>query len=257
MRFLQLLLMAVASLFAWSVVPAQAATPAETHAAAERLNLKADDGVAIYGLYYRAMHPKALILLFRQADSSKDEYAEIAPRLVGAGYSALAIDQRSGGRLFGRNETAAKLGRPATYLDAKRDLEAALAWGEQQGSPVILWGSSYSASLVFLLAAEHPQSVKTVLAFSPGEYLEKPGTVRETAAHVTTPVFVTSSSDAEEISTARSILAASPAEIKEQYVPKQGGVHGSSTLLVSHNPKGAIANWQAVLSFIARVVGSS
>jgi dienelactone hydrolase len=252
MRILQSLLVAMASLFTLSAVPAQGATPAKTHVA-DPLNLKADDGVVIYGLYYRATHPKALILLFHQADSSKDEYALIAPRLAAAGYSALAIDQRSGGRLFGKNETALKLNRPVTYLDAKRDLDAALAWGEQQGVPVILWGSSYSASLVFAVAAEHPRSVKAVLAFSPGEYLDKPTMVHEAAAHVSAPVYVTSSTSADEISAARSILAASPAQIKEQYIPTQGGVHGASTLLDSHNPKGAAANWQAVLTFLERV----
>lgn len=53
-----------------------------------------------------------MILLFHQAGSSKAEYATISPRLVAAGYSALAIDQRSGGELFGSNETAAALAAP-------------------------------------------------------------------------------------------------------------------------------------------------
>jgi hypothetical protein len=48
-RILQSLLVAVASLFALSVVSAQAATTAETHVPAEPLKLKADDGVVIYG----------------------------------------------------------------------------------------------------------------------------------------------------------------------------------------------------------------
>jgi dienelactone hydrolase len=253
MRILRSLFVAAASLFALSVVPARAATPGERHVPAQPLKLRADDGVVIYGAYYQATHPKALILLFHQADSSKNEYAQIAPRLVAAGYSALAIDQRSGGELFGRNETALRFGRPATHLDAKPDLEAALAWGERQGSPVILWGSSYSASLAFTVAAEHPRSVKAVLAFSPGEYFDQPMMVHEAAAHVTAPVYVTSASGADEISAARSILAVLPAQTKEQYVPSKGGVHGASTLLNSRNPKGAAANWQAVLTFLKRV----
>ena len=133
MRILQSLFVAAASLFVLSVVPARAATPGERHVPAEPLKLRANDGVVIYGAYYQATHPKALILLFHQADSSKNEYAQIAPRLVAAGYSALAIDQRSGGGLFGKNETALRLGRPATNLDAKPDLEAALAWGSGKG----------------------------------------------------------------------------------------------------------------------------
>jgi pimeloyl-ACP methyl ester carboxylesterase len=72
---------------------------------------------------------------------------------------------------------------------------------------VILWGSSYSASLVFLVAAEHPNSVRAVLAFSPGEYFDGPTTVRDRAAHVSAPIYVTSASDRGEIEAARIILA--------------------------------------------------
>src|SRR6516225_11709737 len=94
------------------------------------VELQAKDGVLISGLIYQAARPKAIILLFHQAGSSKAEYATIAPRLVAAGYTALAIDQRSGGSLFGPNETASRLGRSATYEDAKPDLMAALDWAQ-------------------------------------------------------------------------------------------------------------------------------
>jgi dienelactone hydrolase len=217
------------------------------------MTVKADDGVIVHGAFYQSPNPKALILLFHQAGSSKDEYASIAPRLVAAGYSALAIDQRSGGTLFGTNETAAALGHPADYLEARRDLEAALSWGERQKLPVILWGSSYSASLVFLVAAEHPNSARAVLAFSPGEYFDGPTTVRDRAAHVSAPIYLTSASDRGEIEAARIILAASPAKQKDQYVPRSGGVHGSSTLITDRNPSGAADNWRAVLAFLAQV----
>lgn len=217
------------------------------------VTLRAADGVEVHGTFYPAPAPRGLILLFHQAGSSKGEYATIAPRLVAEGYSALAIDQRSGGTLFSRNETAAGLRHPASYLDAKQDLEAALAWGKQQAGPVILWGSSYSAALVFLVAAERPQAVRAVLAFSPGEYLGRPTLVRDAAARVEVPIFVTSADDPGEIGTAREILAAAPAAVKDQYVPAQGGIHGSSTLIRSRDPKGAAANWRAVLAFLARL----
>jgi dienelactone hydrolase len=217
------------------------------------VTLKAGDGVMVHGLYYRSPTPKALILLFHQAGSSKAEYASIAPRLVAAGYSALAIDQRSGGDLFGPNQTAAGLGHKATYLDAKQDLEAALAWGGQQNLPVALWGSSYSSSLVFVVAAEHPDSVKAVLAFSPGEYFDNKSLIQGAAARVKAPVYVTSANTPDEIEAARTILAASPAGVKVQYVPRSGGVHGSSTLIAAKNKAGAQANWDAVLAFLARV----
>src|SRR3974390_298825 len=113
------------------------------------VELQAKDGVLISGLVYEAARPKAIILLFHQADSSKAEYATIAPRLAAAGFTALAIDQRSGGSMYGPNETAARPSRPATYEQARLDLVTALDWAQPQHLPVVLWGSSYSAALVF------------------------------------------------------------------------------------------------------------
>ena len=230
---------------------APAAEPAEQGiaqlAAAVPVTLTATDGVKVAGLHYPAPKAKAVILLFHQADSSKAEYATIAPGLVAAGYSALAIDQRSGGDLFGPNQTVAALGRSADYAEAQRDLEAALAWGKEQGAPVILWGSSYSAALVFRVAAD--PAVKAVLAFSPGEYLGDGAPVAAAAGRVEVPTFVTSASDPGEIAAAKAILAASPATAKEQHVPVKG-VHGSSTLIPARNPSGAAANWEAVLAFL-------
>lgn len=236
-----------------SFAAALVALSVPTVAAPVPVLLKAADGVAVHGAYYRAAHPRALILLFHQAGSSKDEYASIAPRLVEAGYSAMAIDQRSGGTMFGPNQTAAALGRKADYLEARQDLEAAVRWGEAQKLPVILWGSSYSAALVFLVAADHP-GLKAVLAFSPGEYLDHGNLVKQAAAKVRVPVYVTSASDPEEIAAAKAILAASPAAVKVQVVPK-AGVHASSTLIAARNPAGAAANWVPVLAFLRRVAG--
>lgn len=229
-----------------------APAPAEI-TATEPVTLTAADGVKVYGTFYRAPHPNALILLFHQAGSSSGEYATIAPRLVAAGYSALAIDQRSGDRLFGPNRTAEDLGREAGYLDAKPDLEAALKWAKGKNLPVILWGSSYSAALVFLVAAEHPGEVAAVMAFSPGEYLGRKGMVGEAAAKVTAPVFVTSAADPKEIADARAILDASAAQTKVDFVPRSGGVHGSSTLIEAKNKAGADENWTAVLNFLRQV----
>ena len=216
----------------------------------EPLTLKAHDGVLISALVYEATQPKGIILLFHQADSSKAEYATIAPKLAAAGYTALAIDQRSGGSLYGPNDTASRLDKSATYEDAKADLEAALDWALPRHLPIILWGSSYSAALVFEVAAEHLNQVSAILAFSPGEYLNTSGAVARAAGRVQVPIYVTSSSDADEIQAGREILSAAPARVKAQFVPKFG-VHGSSTLIEARNPKGAAENWNHVLAFLS------
>ena len=213
----------------------------------------ADDGLTVSGTFYRADQPKALILLFHQAGSSKEEYATIAPKLVDAGYAALAVDQRSGGSMFGKNETAARMPQGASYGDALHDLNAALSWARTMNLPVIVWGSSYSSSLVFELAAKHPGEVAAVLSFSPGEYLG-PGTpVRDAAAKVKVPVFVTAAKDPGELSAAKAIFDAVPATDKVFAQPAIAGVHGSSTLIDARNPTGAKDNWQPVFAFLKKV----
>ena len=225
-------------------------------AAAEPVVLTAADGVRVYGEVWRAQSPHPpIILAFHQAESSHAEYATLAPRLAAAGFTVLAIDQRSGGGAFGGvNQTVTALGRSTGYDAALPDLAAALAWGtkEARGAPVLIWGSSYSAALVFVLAARNPGKVAAVLAFSPSEYLGRADAVRTAAEKVSVPVFVTQASDPEEIEHARSILDAVAGTDKTQFVPTKGGEHGSSTLIAARNAAGAEENWQAVLRFLAR-----
>ena len=194
-------------------------------------------------------------MLFHQAGSNRWEYTPIAPRLVAAGFGALAIDARHGGEMWGHeNETVARLGKEAGYLEALPDLEAALTWArkENPSRKVIVWGSSYSSCLVFLLAAKHPGEIAGVLSFSPAEYFQNDKTlVHDAAAKVNIPVFITSAKDAEEEEAAKSILEA-VADKKDRvlYVPQTGGVHGSSTLRDDRNAEGAADNWVAVLAFL-------
>jgi dienelactone hydrolase len=224
--------------------------------------LTASDGVKVYGTYYPAPGAeRPIILLFHQAGSNRWEYAPIAPKLVAAGFSCLAIDQRAdedsdrpAGQMWGHaNETIAHLGKSASFLDALEDLEAALAWARARDPhrKVIIWGSSYSASLVFLLAAKHPGEVAGLLSFSPGEYFPDKHMVEDAAAKVTVPVFVTSAKDSSEIARARAIVdAVANKATRTQYVPTVAGVHGSSTLRTDRDPQGAASNWQAVLAFL-------
>jgi dienelactone hydrolase len=217
------------------------------------ITLTASDGVKVFGTYHEAKSKAApIILLFHQAESSRYEYDSISPRLLAAGFSVLAIDQRSGGSMWGHeNETVAHLGKSTDYLDALPDLKAAVEWTRagNRKREVILWGSSYSASLVFILGAENPGQVAGIVAFSPGEYFTDPHLIRDAAAKVHVPVFVTSAGDPDEIAAAKAILAVVPVKDRLQYVPTFG-VHGSSTLRDDRNPKGAPANWEAVMAFL-------
>jgi dienelactone hydrolase len=193
------------------------------------ITLRASDGVNVYA-WHEPAADKTLpaILLFHQAGSNHAEYAPIARRLAASRYHSLALDQRSGGPMWNQsNRTAGELGKEVDYGAVLSDLEATLEWPPLQRLPrrSIVWGSSYSAALVFLLAAKHLSAVAAVMAFSPGEYLGDGHSVRDAATKVQSPVFVTSALDSGEIDAARAV----PGSSAVQFVPKHGGVHGSST----------------------------
>ncbi|HEV2676995.1 MAG TPA: alpha/beta fold hydrolase [Aliidongia sp.] len=232
---------------------------AATSARAEAIKLQAADGVAVFAEVWRAPdRPNGakppVIIAFHQAEANHAEFAPIAPRLVAAGFTVLAIDQRAGGGMFGApNRTVTTLGKQANFRAALPDLEAALIWGHQAaaGAPVVAIGSSYSAALVFLLAARHPGALAAILAFSPGEYLDGPQVVHQAAQQVQIPVLVDSAKSPDEIAAAKSLLDAVPAAGKVQIVPHSGGVHGASTLRTDKDPAGAEENWRGVLAFLA------
>jgi dienelactone hydrolase len=223
--------------------------------AQQPVTVTASDGVKVFSTYYPVPSSSApIILLFHQAGSNRWEYSGIARRLVSANFSALAIDARHGGEMWGHeNETVAQLGHEASYLEALADLEAALAWARKQNPSrkVIVWGSSYSACLVFVLAAKHPGEIAGLLSFSPAEYFQNKSFVHEAAAKVNIPVFITSAKDTEEEESAQSVLnAGANAKGRVLFVPQIAGVHGSSTLREDRNPEGAAENWSAVLAFL-------
>ncbi|HYZ47460.1 MAG TPA: alpha/beta hydrolase, partial [Sphingomonas sp.] len=219
----------------------------------ENVAIEASDGTLIYGTYYPAYEARAIVLLFHQAGASREEYATVAPKLAAAGYSALAIDQRSGGDMFGHNETAAEQPLPASYLDARKDIEAALAWSRRMEVPVFLVGSSYSSALVLLVAADHPGQVAGVASFSPGEYLGRDGLVREAAARVRVPTLIVTTAEAGERLRCGPIVAAlRHAGAELEYEPLVQGKHGAAVLIEAMNPGGARASFGILLRWLWR-----
>lgn len=221
-----------------------------TLARAEPVTFAAQDGTKVFGTYSgTGDKSKPLVLLFHMAGSNKSEYAQVGPKLAQLGYNALAIDQRSGGAAFGgANETVKALGRTTGFEQALVDLDAAIAWVKPSGhtGKVIVVGSSYSAALVFLLAAKHPGEIAAIAAFSPAEYLSGGHDVRTAAASLRgVNVFVSSASDTGEANRAGAILALVPGQAKSQFVPKHAP-HGASAL-------GQAEVWEAFTRFLASV----
>jgi dienelactone hydrolase len=217
---------------------------------AEPVSFSARDGVQIYGDFRNADgQARGMILLFHMAGSNKGEYAPLAPILNKAGFATLAVDLRSGGDLWnGVNQTVASAKADYNYADAIPDLDASIDYAEaKHAGPLAVWGSSYSSALVFIAAASHPE-VKALLAFSPAEYITG-HSIKNAAAKLSIPVFITSAPDSGEVSAGMALADAVQHRKAVQYVPNHG-VHGSSTLRRDENPEGADENWKHVMAFL-------
>jgi dienelactone hydrolase len=240
----QIIFAAAAGVAIAATVPAKAGESKE-------LELKAIDGVRVFADLQtnEGGRERPLMLLFHQAGSNAAEYAPIVPKLASLGFDTLSVDSRSGGRMFDRNNrTVMALGRAQPFDAAYADLEAALTWSHQAGyRGAVAWGSSYTAALVFRLAAEH-ETVRAVLSFSPGEHLGDGELVRGYAARVTVPVFV-SSAPGQEVREAARIIDQIDGDLVSHYRPRIG-VHGSSALRSDRNPDGHLEYWTAVQTFL-------
>ncbi len=72
----------------------------------EKVYFKSKDGLEITADYYEVENSRGLILLCHRSHSNRGEYRETAPKFNKLEYSCLAIDQRSGMKVFGEvNET--------------------------------------------------------------------------------------------------------------------------------------------------------
>lgn len=215
----------------------------------KEVSFQASDGLKVFADQYSATTGRSLtiILLFHQAGSSADEYATIAPKLAAKGYDCLAVDLRSGGDKFGRNRTAEGLGSEPNYESASQDMRAAVEWAKGEGyDSIILFGSSYSASLSLRLATEE-QGISGVVAFSPGEYFSKKGIVRTWAAHVRVPTFIAGAPG--ELDAVQQIYDGMPIEEKYLCLPHDA-IHGASMLIPEKNPKGANGVWAELTDFL-------
>lgn len=190
------------------------------------------DSLPITADIYEVNGKKPTILLCHQAGFSRGEYKDTASELMNLGYSSIAIDQRSGNEANGvKNETALKAkdkNLPTSYLDAKQDIEAAIDYMyEMNGNqPIILVGSSYSATLALLIGKDS-EKVKAIAAFSPGEYY-KGISVKDEIKSLQKPTFVTSSKkEAEKLT---KMISLTDSLITEQYIPGVEGIHGSRAL---------------------------
>ena len=198
----------------------------------EKITFPSKDGLTISADWYKIDKTSPVIILCHQAGYSRGEYIETAKRLNKYGFNCLAIDLRSGDEVNGiKNETAAlakQLGKVNSYLSAEQDILSAMDYIFQQyKKKILLFGSSYSASLCLKITKEN-KKIAACLAFSPGEYIEKVNIQKTISGMVDKPIFVTSAlSEAEAVKT---LVKGFKSVQKIQFIPQREGIHGSKAL---------------------------
>jgi dienelactone hydrolase len=218
------------------------------------ITFNAQDHLTVTADFYEAGINMPFMVLFHQANYSRGEFKETAPKLNKMGYNCLAVDLRSGNEVnYIKNNTAA-LARekkmPVDYLSALADMKAAIDYAYQKkNKPIVIFGSSYSASLCLVLAKNNPK-IKAVIAFSPGEYFDTRFNVRDSIAGLNIPIFVAVS----EIENAymKELFSKVNHKYLTVFQPKNdAGVHGSKALWdnnPSHNDY-----WLALMQFIEEI----
>jgi dienelactone hydrolase len=218
--------------------------------AQQKVTFPSSDGLPVTADMYGQDRSLPYILLFHQANYSRGEYKETAPKLQKFGYNCIAVDLRSGNEVnYIQNETAAaakakKL--PTEYLDAEKDIIAAIEYVKKiSPQKIILLGSSYSASLVLKIARTNP-SVSAVIAFSPGEYL--PGLkLKNEITKLDKPLFL--SATVNEKPFVKELVSGINDNFITWFIPtKTQGVHGSRALWAA-SPESSECWMQLMLFF--------
>lgn len=207
------------------------------------------DSLTIYADIYIKERNAPTILLCHQAGYSRGEYKETAKKLNLYGYSVVAVDQRSGGEINGIENlsylNAIKNNKITNYINAKQDIESAIDYVYQYTQkPLLLVGSSYSASLSLLIGKNNPK-VKAVAVFSPGEYFDSIS-ITDSLQGFNKPIFVTSSK--QEIKATNQLISKIEPHLKTQFLPEVKGYHGSKALWDSN--KGNEKYWEAFNEFL-------
>lgn len=221
--------------------------------AQEKVTFRAEDGLKITADLYEVDPSNPYIILFHQAGSSRGEYKQTANKFLKFGYNSLAVDLRSGGEEnYIQNHTAllaVEKGYSADYLSSMKDMKAAIQWvKEKSDQPVVLLGSSYSASLSLLIAKDNPD-VKAVIAFSPGEFFTPELTIQTSIKDLNKPVFVASSH--RESPYIDTLLTYVSDEHKTTFAPGEGGEHGSKSLW-QNNPNNQ-EYWLSLTMFFSKI----
>ena len=213
----------------------------------------AGDGLDVTADWYPVSSNQPVILLCHQDKSSRGEYIETALRLNKFGFNCMAVDQRVGESVNNiPNETAAEAKskhQNPKFEDAEKDIIAAIDFLYlKYKKPIIIVGSSYSASLALKIAAENNR-VMAAAVFSPEEVFTDKNYIGNSIKTLMKPVFATSSK--AEANTVTELLKDVNSRLKIQYIPTSLGEHGSKVLWPS--TPGNQEYWIAFMSYLDKL----
>lgn len=239
----------------------------------ETITHKLPDGIVMTGDLYRAPEgtTKPVLVCMHMTASSRGEYREIAPRIVAMGINVLAVDLRCGGegevanrrtkvRSGTMNETwkmATEQKKPTAYIDAYPDVVESVKWAHElfPSSRVGLMGSSYSASLALVYAAEHGDQIDAVLSYSPGEYMKPKWSIADKIKKLDVPAYITCGNTGADSDQAKPVAAAIEKRSRVRaYWPQDEslvGDHGSHALLLKGDNPSTQRQWSELEKALA------
>lgn len=205
---------------------------ASGEAAVRTITLRTQDGVSLTAAHYEApRRPAAAIVLVHMLTRTKEDWQDLAPRLVDAGFAVLAVDLRGHGGSGGASRL--EDGR----IDVSRmvlDVKAARGFfaGRPEIAPgkVAIVGASIGANLALLVAADDVD-VRSLVLLSPGSDYQGEAAIRKYGDR---PVLlVAGANDPYARRSVRQLAAIGPG-LREAQVIEAGG-HG--TVMLSRSPE--------------------
>ena len=197
------------------------------------------DSTKIRGDLYLRNHSFPFIILCHGESTDRSEFYDIAPRLLNLNYNCLAIDMGTTGS------------HNYSLAGGQTSLRAAIAYVRRFNSlPVILFGSSWSASLCLLESATNPQ-IRAIVALSPGEYFLPRIRMSDVVEKISQPVFICGTR--AEFSYLQKMVEKRPDGEIALFQPEKGkGVHGAAALTGSDITKDEY--WFALMMFFKKLV---
>lgn len=214
---------------------------------------QSSDSLTISADFYETeTDSKKWMIMCHQAEYSRGEFKEIARRMIKLNYNCLAIDMRSGGEVnYVPNETANEaksLGKTQTFLSCEIDILSAIEYvlSREKDAEIVLFGSSFSASLCLKIAKERPD-IRAVIAFSPGEFFTPQLSIKKTISNLSIPIYV-GCTKSEYLYEKDMFEDVKPQKVVIFRPEKADGIHGAKTLWWESSTRNEY--WLSLLFFL-------